>query len=82
MQRTQGRCPECGESVIVEVTEGEPGKVMEHGCEARACEYPDCSVIALKEEMVQFAGGEWYCLGHGLLPDVVAKGEARERRKT
>lgn len=55
---------------------------MEHGCEARACEYPDCSVIALKEEMVQFAGGEWYCLGHGLLPDVVAKGEARERRKT
>ena len=53
--------------MTVEVTEGEAGKVMEHGCEARACEYPDCSVIALKGEMVQFAGGEWYCPGHGLL---------------
>ena len=67
MRRTRGRCPECGESVIVEVTEGEPGNVMEHGCQARACEYADCSVTALTEEMVQLAGGEWYCPSHGLL---------------
>lgn len=67
MQRTQGRCPDCGESVIVEATEGEPGQVMEHGCEARACEYPGCSVTALREEMVEFTGGEWHCPGHGLL---------------
>ena len=67
MQQTQGRCPECGESVVVEVREGEPGKITEHGCEARACEYPSCSVIALKGEMVQLAGGEWHCPNHGLL---------------
>ncbi len=52
---------------MVEVTEGEPGKIMEHGCDARACGYPDCSVIELEKEMVQFAGGEWYCPSHGLL---------------
>ena len=67
MRWTQGRCPHCGESVIVEVTRGKPGAIMEHGCEARACECQGCSVTALMEEMVQFAGGEWYCPAHGLL---------------
>ena len=52
---------------MVEVTEGEPGNVMEHGCEARICEYGDCSVIELMEEMVQVGGDEWYCPDHGLL---------------
>ncbi len=67
MSHTQGRCPDCGESVMVETTEGEPGKVMEHGCASRACEYPGCSVSALKGEMVEFDAGEWFCPGHGLL---------------
>ena len=67
MRRTWGRCPYCGESVIVEVTEREPGKIVEHSCEARSCEYPGCLVTELKEEMVQLAGSEWHCPGHGLL---------------
>jgi hypothetical protein len=67
MRRTWGRCPHCGESVMVEVTADEPGKILEHGCDARACEYPGCAINLLKEEMVQFAGGEWYCPDHGLL---------------
>jgi hypothetical protein len=66
MRRRWGRCPRCGESVMVEVTAEEPGKVLEHGCEARACEYPGCAVNSLKEEMVQFASDEWYCPDHGL----------------
>jgi len=67
MRRTWGRCPHCGESVIVEVTEREPGKIVEHSCEARSCEYAGCLVTELKEEMVQLAGGEWHCPSHGLL---------------
>ena len=67
MRRTWGRCPYCGESVIVEVTEREPGKIVEHSCEARSCEYAGCLVTKLKEEMVQLAGGEWHCPSHGLL---------------
>jgi hypothetical protein len=111
MQQTLGRCPDCGESVTVELREGQLGEILEHGCQARACEYPACSVTALRDEMVQFASGEWFCPGHGLLvatkdlvslyqaegepdwtaiseiigemlPDVVAKAEARERRAT
>ena len=53
--------------MIVEVAEVRPGRLIENGREARACEYPDCSLIALREEMVRFAGGEWYCPDHGLL---------------
>ena len=67
MRRTWGRCPYCGESVIVEVTEREPGKIVEHSCEARSCEYPSCLVTELKEEMVQLADGKWHCPSHGLL---------------
>lgn len=33
MRRTWGRCPHCGESVMVEVTAAEPGKILEHDCE-------------------------------------------------
>ena len=111
MQQTLGRCPDCGESVSVELREGQSGEILEHGCQARACEYPACSVTALRDEMVQFAPGEWFCPGHGLLvvtkdlvslyqaegeadwtviseiigemlPEVVTKAEARERRAT
>jgi hypothetical protein len=109
MQQTLGRCPDCGESVTVKLRKGQPGEILEHGCHARACEYPACSVTALQNEMVQFAPDEWFCPSHGLLvltkelvclhqtegdadwtaiseiigemlPDVVAKAEARERR--
>jgi hypothetical protein len=52
---------------MVEVTADEPGKILEHGCDARACEYPGCAVNSLQEGMVQFAGGKWYCPDHGLL---------------
>ncbi len=71
MGQTLGRCPYCGESVTVELHEGQPGKILEHRCRARGCEYPNCSVTALREEMVPVASGEWFCPGHGLL--VVAK---------
>ncbi len=109
MQQALGRCPDCGESVTVELRRGRPGEILEHGCRARTCEYPACSVTALRDEMVQFPSGEWFCPPHGLLtitrtlvslyqvegdadwtaiseiigevlPDVVAKAEARERR--
>jgi hypothetical protein len=53
--------------VIVEVAEVRPDGLIENGREARACEYPDCSLTAVREEMVQFASGEWYCPDHGLL---------------
>ena len=71
MGHTLGRCPHCGESVTVELRERQPGEILDHSCRALACEYPDCPVIALRDEMVQFASGEWLCPGHGLL--VVAK---------
>ena len=109
MPQASGRCPDCGESVTVELRKRQPGLILEHGCQARACGYPACSVTALRDEMVQFASGEWFCPGHGLLtlskelvclyqaegdadwtaiseiigdvlPDVVAKAEARQRR--
>ena len=63
-----GRCPDCGEAVLVEVTKGKPGAVQLHGCKSRACVYPGCRVKELLDRMVQFAGGEWwYCPRHGLL---------------
>jgi hypothetical protein len=37
---------------MVELVEGQPGEILEHGCEARSGEYPDCSVTALKGKMV------------------------------
>ena len=63
----QGRCPDCGEAVLVEVTKGKPGVVQLHGCKSRACVYPGCPVKELLDTMVQLAGGEWYCPIHGLL---------------
>ena len=66
-KRGRGRCPECGEVVMVELTKGKPGRVMPHECRSRACEYPVCRVKGLMEEMVRVASGEWYCPGHGLL---------------
>ena len=52
---------------MVEVERGKPGRVMAHGCQSRACEYPRCRVKDLMERMAPAAGGEWYCPGHGLL---------------
>ncbi len=71
MPRTQGRCPHCGESVMVEVTKGQQGEILEHRCQARACAYSGCRVLTLRDEMVRFAPGKWYCPSHGLL--VLAK---------
>ena len=106
---TQGRCPDCGEVVLIEQTPGTPATIPPHQCASRACEYERCRVRALTEEMVQFGSGAWYCPEHGLLlaakdlvshyrvageadwsaiceiitdilPELVAKVEARSRR--
>ena len=64
---TQGRCPDCGEVVLIERTPGTPAKIPPHECASRACEYERCRVRGLVEEMVQFSFGTWYCSEHGLL---------------
>ena len=64
---TQGRCPDCGEAVLIERTPGIPAKIPPHQCGSRACEYERCRVRTLMEEMVQFGSGAWYCPEHGLL---------------
>ena len=67
MQQAPGRCPNCGESVTVKLRKAQPGEILEHGCQARTCEYPACAVTSLREEMVQFDSGEWLCPSHALL---------------
>ena len=66
-RQTQGRCPDCGASVLVTLTPGRPAEIPPHACSARACEYGRCRAKALIKEMVQFPTGEWYCPSHGLL---------------
>ena len=66
-KRSRGRCPDCGEAVMVERTQGKPGRVLPHECRSRACEYPGCRVKGFVDRMVRATSGEWYCPGHGLL---------------
>ena len=64
---TQGRCPDCGDVVLIEQTPGIPAMIPPHQCASRACEYERCRVRGLMDEMVQFGFGAWYCPEHGLL---------------
>src|SRR5262249_55918619 len=66
-RKTIGRCPDCGSPVEVQRGVGQPGTVLPHGCPARACEYPDCRVIGLQEEMIRLDDQAWYCPSHALL---------------
>lgn len=66
-RHTQGRCPDCGEVVLIEVRKGTAGHVPAHGCRSRACEYPGCRRKDLMDRMVQVGSDEWYCPSHGLL---------------
>ena len=82
-KESNGRCPDCGEWVLIIVREGQPAEVPPHGCLARTCEYPDCRVTRIRDEMVRVPSGAWHCPRHGLLiaaKDLVAlyqsKGEA------
>jgi hypothetical protein len=65
--RTLGRCPDCGKSAPIRQARGRPSEILEHGCEARACQSPGCLVCRLPEEMIQFPDGSWYCPSHALL---------------
>jgi hypothetical protein len=67
-----GRCPDCGAAVEVEIRNPAPGRVLLHGCPARACEYPACRIIKLHERMIRYEDGTWYCPRHGLLVTVRA----------
>jgi hypothetical protein len=62
-----GRCPDCGAAVEVEIRKPLPGRILPHGCPARACEYPACRVIELQERMFRYDDGTWYCPRHGLV---------------
>jgi hypothetical protein len=64
---TWGRCPDCGAAVEVEIRKPLPGRVLPHGCPARACEYPACRVVELQERMFRYDDGAWYCPRHGLV---------------
>ncbi len=62
-----GRCSDCGAAVEVEVRKPLPGRVLPHGCPARACEYPACRVVELQERMFRYDDGTWCCPRHGLV---------------
>lgn len=64
---TLGRCPDCGESVVVRIIPDQPGEIQPHRCRARLCEYPGCRITRLIDDMVQFDSAEWYCPTHALL---------------
>ena len=66
-QQRQGRCPDCGAVILVNVRRGRPAEIPLHGCRVRTCESEGCRVRAMVEEMVQQDSGEWHCPGHGLL---------------
>lgn len=66
-KESNGRCPDCGEWVLVIAQEGKPAEIVPHGCRARACEYSGCSVTRLMDEMVHTPSGAWHCPRHGLL---------------
>jgi hypothetical protein len=65
--KTLGRCPDCGHSAPILAVDGEPTQILEHGCQARACECPGCLVIRPPEDMIRFPAGSWYCPAHALL---------------
>jgi hypothetical protein len=65
--KTLGRCPDCGAPAPVVAVRGRPTEILEHGCQARACESSGCLVIRPSDEMIQFPSGEWYCASHALL---------------
>ena len=67
LQRTIGRCPDCGSPVEVRLVIGRPGTILPHGCPIRVCEYPDCRMTGVRDEMVQHDEGAWYCPSHGLV---------------
>jgi hypothetical protein len=66
-----GRCPDCGAAVEVEIRKPLPGRILPHGCPARACEYPACRAVELQDRMFRYDDGTWYCPRHGLV--VVAR---------
>ena len=61
-----GRCPDCGESVLVTMNPGMPGAVALHACRSRLCQQPGCAVRGLPETMFRVESGEWYCPNHAL----------------
>jgi hypothetical protein len=67
LRRAIGRCPDCGHAVEIEVRKPRPARVLPHGCPARACETPGCTIVRLHDDMVQLDDGAWYCPPHGLL---------------
>jgi hypothetical protein len=66
-RKTIGRCPDCGSPVEVQRVAGQAGTILPHGCPVRACEYPDCRVIGLQEDMTQLEDQAWYRPSHALL---------------
>ena len=67
LRKTIGRCPDCGNPVEVKLVTGRPGTILPHGCPVRVCEYPDCRMTRVQDEMVQRDEGAWYCPPHGLV---------------
>jgi hypothetical protein len=65
--KTLGRCPDCGKPAPKIAIPGRATEILEHACDARACETPGCLVARLPDDMVQFPAGAWYCPSHGLL---------------
>ena len=61
-----GRCPDCGECVLVTMNPGMPGTVALHGCSSRLCQQPGCTVRGLPETMFRVESGAWYCPSHAL----------------
>jgi hypothetical protein len=66
-KESNGRCPDCGEWVVIIVRESMPADIPPHDCRARECEAPACRVMRWTEEMVRVASGAWYCPVHALL---------------
>jgi len=65
-RKTLGRCPDCGESVLVTLNPGRPGTIGPHGCRSRLCQQPGCAVKGFPETMFRVESGEWYCPTHAL----------------
>jgi len=59
--------PIAARAVEVEIRKPSPGRVLPHGCPARACEYPACRVVELRDRMFHCDDGTWYCPGDGLV---------------
>lgn len=65
-KKTFGRCPDCGESVLVTRNAGQPGTIAPHGCRIRCCVHPGCTAKGFPEAMFTVESGSWYCPTHGL----------------